>query len=48
MKFKDLKKSLTENPENVDMRKYNQVGMSYIKKVVKDKMENVFGSANRV
>lgn len=43
-----LRKSLTENPENVDMRKYNTVGMELIKKVVKDKMDNVFGSSNRV
>ena len=43
-----LRKSLTENPENVDMRKYNTVGMELIKQVVKDKMDNVFGSSNRV
>ena len=42
-----IRKSLTENPENVDMRKYNTVGMELIKKVVKDKMQNVFGSANK-
>lgn len=43
-----IRKSLTENPENVDMRKYNQVGMDLIKTVVKNKMDNVFGSSNRV
>ena len=42
-----IRKSLTENPENVDMRKYNTVGMDLIKSVVKNKMQNVFGSANR-
>ena len=42
-----LRKSLTENPENVDMRKYNLVGMELIKNVVKNKMDNVFGSSNR-
>ena len=42
-----LRKSLTENPENVDMRKYNTVGMELIKKVVKEKLDNVFGSSNR-
>ena len=42
-----IRKSLTDNPENVDMRKYNTVGMELIKKVVKDKMQNVFGSANK-
>jgi len=42
-----IRKSLTENPENVDMRKYNTAGMELIKKVVKDKMDNVFGSSNR-
>lgn len=43
-----IRKSLIENPENVDMRKYNTEGMDLIKKVVKDKMDNVFGSSNRV
>jgi len=43
-----IRKHLTENPENVDMRKYNLAGMELIKNVVKDKMHNVFGSANRV
>ena len=43
-----LRKSLAENPENVDMRKYNTEGMELIKKVVKDKMDNVFGSSNRI
>ena len=42
-----IRKSLTENPDNVDMRKYNTEGMGLIKAVVKNKMENVFGSANR-
>ena len=42
-----IRKSLIENPENVDMRKYNLVGMENIKQVVKFKMENVFHSANR-
>lgn len=43
-----IRKSLTENPENVDMRTYNKVGMDLIKQVVKDKMDNVFGSSNRI
>lgn len=42
-----VRKSLTENPENVDMRTYNKEGMELITKVVKNKMENVFGSAGR-
>ena len=29
------------------MRKYNTSGMELIKKVVKDKMDNVFGSSNK-
>lgn len=43
-----LRKSLTEEPSNVDIRKYNLVGMDLIKKVVKNKMDNVFGSSNRM
>jgi fructose-bisphosphate aldolase class II len=43
-----IRKSLIENPENVDMRKYNGEGMTLIKQVVKNKMDNVFGSSNRV
>lgn len=42
-----IRKSLSENPENVDMRKYNGEGMNLIKQVVKNKMDNVFGSSNR-
>ena len=42
-----LRKSLAENPENVDMRKYNTLGMDLIKQVVADKMNNVFESANK-
>ena len=42
-----IRKSLAENPENVDIRKYNLVGMELIKNVVKNKMDNVFGSSNR-
>lgn len=42
-----LRKSFVENPENVDMRKYNTVGMELIKKVVKNKMDNVFGSSHK-
>ena len=42
-----LRKSLTENPENVDMRKYNGVGMDLIKNAVANKMDNVFGSSNK-
>ena len=42
-----IRKSLTENPENVDMRKYNTEGMDLIKSVVADKMNNVFESANK-
>ena len=42
-----IRKSLVENPENVDMRKYNTEGMNLIKLAVKNKMDNVFGSSNR-
>lgn len=42
-----IRKSLSDNPENVDIRKYNSVGMELIKEVVKNKMDNVFGSSNR-
>jgi fructose-bisphosphate aldolase class II len=42
-----IRKSLAENPSNVDMRKYNSEGMKLIKQVVKHKMDNVFGSSNR-
>ncbi len=42
-----LRQSLVENPENVDIRKYNQLGMDYIKQVVKNKMDNVLGSSNQ-
>jgi len=42
-----IRKSLAENPENVDMRKYNGVGMEFIKNAVANKMDNVFGSSNR-
>lgn len=42
-----IRKSLAENPENVDMRKYNIEGMELIRRCVKDKMDNVFGSSNR-
>lgn len=42
-----LRKSLTENPENVDMRKYNTVGMDLIKETISEKMTKVFESANK-
>jgi len=42
-----LRQSLAENPENVDIRNYNKVGMELITNVVKGKMDNVFGSSNR-
>ncbi len=42
-----LRQSLTENPENVDIRNYNKVGMELITNVVKGKMDTVFGSSNR-
>ena len=42
-----IRKSLVENPENVDMRKYNEVGMELIKQQVCHKMDNVFGSSNK-
>ena len=42
-----IRKHLIENPENVDMRKYNLAGMELIKTAVKNKMDNVFGSSNR-
>ena len=43
-----LRKSLAENPENVDMRKYNGEGMKLISECVKGKMINVFNSVNRL
>lgn len=43
-----LRKSLAEDRDNVDIRKYNLAGMELIKKVVKEKMDNVFDSSNRV
>lgn len=42
-----VRKSFVENPENVDMRVYNKVGMELITNVVKNKMDNVFASSNR-
>jgi fructose-bisphosphate aldolase class II len=43
-----LRKSLVENPENVDMRKSCGEGMKLISECVKGKMINVFNSVNRI
>ncbi len=41
-----LRKYLTENPDNVDIRKYSTAGMEEITKVVSHKISNVFCSKN--
>ncbi len=43
-----VRQSLTETPDNVDIRKYATVGMELITKVVKSKMDTVLGSSNRI
>lgn len=42
-----LREYLTLNPENVDIRKYNENGMKYIRETVAHKITKVFNSANR-
>lgn len=42
-----IRKHLSLNPENVDIRKYNTAGMDEIKNVVKHKITNVFESINK-
>ncbi len=42
-----IRKYLTENPSEVDIRKYNGEGMKLVQETIKNKMENVFDSANR-
>ena len=42
-----IREYLTNNPDNVDMRKYNENGMKYITDVVSYKMHNVFLSSGR-
>ena len=42
-----LRKHLTENTENVDIRKYNTSAMDEVYKVVSNKMQNVFASKDR-
>ena len=42
-----LRKHLTNNPDNVDIRKYNTCAMEEVKQVVKHKIENIFHSNNK-
>lgn len=42
-----IRKSLKENPENVDMRKYNKLGMELISMVISNKITEVFCSENK-
>jgi len=42
-----LRKHLTENTENVDIRKYNTAAMNEVYNAVSNKMQNVFSSQNR-
>lgn len=42
-----VREHLILNPDNVDIRKYNQNGMKYIKETVSHKMKEVFMSADR-
>jgi len=41
-----VRKTLAENPEVFDPRKYCGAGRDYIQKVVESKIDNVLGSAN--
>ncbi|MDY5677042.1 MAG: class II fructose-1,6-bisphosphate aldolase [Eubacteriales bacterium] len=42
-----LRKYLSQNPDSIDLRKYNGAGMELISQVVGDKMDNVFCSSNK-
>ncbi len=41
-----IREHLTNNPDNVDMRKYNENGIKYSKEIIADKINNVFCSSN--
>lgn len=42
-----IRKYLCENPDTIDLRKYNEEGMQLVKSVVDHKLKNVFMSANK-
>ena len=42
-----IRKYLSENPDTIDLRKYNEEGMQLVKTVVDHKLKNVFMSANK-
>ena len=42
-----IRKYLSENPDTIDLRKYNEEGMQPVKSVVDHKLKNVFMSANK-
>lgn len=42
-----VRESLTNNPQNVDMREYLKNGMKYVKQLVSFKIENVFNSKDK-
>ena len=42
-----LRKHLSLNPENVDIRKYSKAGMEEIEKVITHKMQYIFNSKNK-
>ena len=42
-----IRKYLSENPDTIDLRKYNEEGMRLVKCVVDHKLNNVFMSANK-
>ena len=42
-----IRKYLSENPDTIDLRKYNEEGMRLVKSVVDHKLKNVFMSANK-
>ena len=42
-----IRKYLSENPNTIDLRKYNEEGMRLVKSVVDHKLKNVFMSANK-
>lgn len=46
--FATLRKHIAENPQNFDLRKFNQVAIKEIANFVADKNANVFNSANKI
>lgn len=42
-----IRKYLSENPNTIDLRKYNEEGVRLVKSVVDHKLKNVFMSANK-